>query len=161
MEKWLVLLSVFKNFLQTEMKNTWWSWATDISLLIFKLMSVGVVLFGLWAIYSHLRGYESEAIAAIQMSGILLATLVSAILIFLLVKKIVKKYLTAKVNNVYSELFDLSSNLYSDVEKMKDISAAVFKKNPVLISSAVLGGAYLLFKLFKNQSQNKGVYYGR
>ncbi len=159
MEKWLVLLSVFKNFLQTEIKNTWWSWAKDISLSILKLVSLGVVGFAFWALYSYLRGYHEEGVAAFQMAGILLGVLVVTILLFLLIKKIVKKYLKYKAKNAYGELFDLSGDLYKEVEKMKDISATVFKRNPVLISCVILGGAFLVSKLFKNQK--KEIYYGR
>jgi hypothetical protein len=153
MEKWLILLSVFKNYLNTEMKNIWWSWATDISLLIFKLMSLGAVGFCVWAVYSYLRGYSVEAVAAIQMSGILLGAVVIAILLFLLTKKIIKKYLRNRVNNVYGQLFDLSNDLYQDVENIKHVGVSVFKKNPLLMSSTLLGGAYLLYVLFNKQDR--------
>lgn len=157
MEKWLILLSVFKNFLKTEIENTWWSWATEISLLIFKLISVGTILFALWSIYSYLRGYEAEALAAIQTSGILLAIILSAILLFLLVKKIIKKYAKTKINNVYGELFDLSNDLYKDFEKIKNVGKTVFQKNPVLVSSAVLGSAYFLYALLRRDQKAENI----
>lgn len=156
MEKWLILFSVFKNLLKTEIKHTWWLWAEEISLSLFKLISVGGVGFAAWSLYSHLRGYNLEAVAAIQMSGILLGIVVATIFLYFLIKKIIKKYMQRnESNNVYGELFDVSALLYKDLEKVKSLGASLFKKKPLLISGTAVTIAYVLFTLFKDDHLKK------
>jgi hypothetical protein len=151
MEKWLIFFSVFKDFLKTETKNTWWSWAKDLSLSLFKLMLTGSVGFAAWSFYSYLRVYNVEAVASAQMSGILFGIVAAVFFLYLLIKKIIKKFIKSS-DNVYSNMFELSTVLYKDLEKIKCLGASLFKKKPVLISGAAIAATYFLFALFKDNS---------
>ncbi len=151
MEKWLIFFSVFKDFLKTEVKNTWWSWAKDLSLSLFKLILVGSVGFAAWSCYSYLKGYEIEAVASAQMSGILFGIVAAFLFLYFLTKIIIKKFIK-RSDNVYSSMFELSTLLYKDLEKIKYLAASLFKKKPLLISGTAIAVTYFLFTSFKDNS---------
>jgi hypothetical protein len=155
MEKWIILLSVFKNLFKTEIKNTWWSWVIDLGFSVLKLMCVVAIGFAIWSLYSYLRGYPVEAMASAQMSGILLGTVAALIFLAFLTEKIIEKFVKTKASSTYRELFDVYSLLDKDVEKIKDLGITIFKKNPLLISGSVIAGAYLYSVIFQDKHPKK------
>jgi hypothetical protein len=153
MEKWLIFFSFLKDFLKTETKNTWWSWAKEASLLFLKLMLVGSVGFAVWSLYSYLRIDTVEVVASAQMSGILLGIVAAFFVLYFLIKIMIKKFI--KSSDVYSNLFELSTLLDKDLEKIKCLGVSLFKKKPLLISGASIVATYFLFTLFKDNMLKK------
>lgn len=149
MEKWLIFFSFFKDFLKTETKNTWWAWAKDASLLFLKLMLAGSVGFAIWSLYSYLRIDNVEAVASAQMSVILLGSVAAFFLLYFLGKMVIKKFIKSR-DNVYSNVFELSTLLYKDLDKVKGLGVSLFKKKPILISGVSIAASYFLFTLFKD-----------
>ena len=154
MQKWLIFFSFFKDFLKIETKSTWWTWAKDTSLLFFKLMLVGGAGFAIWSLYSYLRIDNPETVASAQMSGILFGAVAAVFFLIFLIKIVIKKY--AKSNDsLYSNMFELSTVLNKDLDKIKCLSVSLFKKNPVITSGVSLAGAYILFNLLKSTAMKK------
>ncbi|HEV2524143.1 MAG TPA: hypothetical protein VGU44_03320, partial [Gammaproteobacteria bacterium] len=126
----------------------------EVSLSLFKLMSVGSVGFAAWSIYSYLRGYSVEAIASAQMSAILFGIIAAFFFLYFMIKITIKKFIKSN-DNVYSNLFELSTLLNKDLEKIKYVGASLFKKKPLLISGTAIAATYFLFILFKDNPIKK------
>ena len=154
MEKWLIFFSFFKDLLKIETKNTWWTWVKDTSSLFFKLMLMGGVGFAIWSFYSYLRIDNVEAVASAQMSGILFSVVIAVFSLYFLIKIMIKKFVKNS-DSAYSNMFELSTLLYKDLEKIKCLGISLFKKKPMVISGVSMAAAYVLFTLLKSNDMKK------
>ena len=117
-------------------------------------MLVGGAGFAIWSLYSYLRIDNLETVASAQMSSILFGAVGAVSFLIFLIKLVIKKYVKSN-DSVYSNMFELSTVLNKNLEKIKFLGVSLFKKNPIIISGASLAAVYILFNLLKSTAMKK------
>lgn len=155
MEKWLILFSILQKLLKPTIKNPRKIWVKIVGFLLASLMTMAGVLFAIWSLYDYLKGNHLDAIASIQMSGILFGIVAGGILILFVIKKIITKCAHINQPSAIDEVLDISSLLYQDAAKMKYVLISLFKKNPLIASGTTIVAVCCLLALFKKDAQRK------